>query len=420
MKVAYVTSMFPCWSETFILNELVDHHRAGIELSVFSLKKFSENIVHDAAVPFAEKTIYPLSVFDPRLWLMHGSLAVRQPAAYFRVLEQLLRLKVVDARVKINALGVFLLAPQFIRSAISRRIEHVHAHFATYPALLAWIIEWLAGIPYSVTAHVHDIYVNQDLLPLVCDGAKRIIAISEFNKKFIAERTGQALADKITVVHCGVDLSLFPFDEARSTRKDADTTLRILSIGRLSGIKGFPYLLDALRLLADEGVAFVCDIIGGGPQREYLEHRIQSLGLAGRVNLLGPKKSDEIPGYLKRADVFVLACATDAIEGQDGIPVVFMEAMAYGTPVIGTRLSGIPELIRYGETGLCAAPEDPVSLKQAIRYFIDHPREVESMRRRARALVEEAFNIETVCRRLRDIFPAGPSQRVTPQAGGNG
>ncbi|MHB1459390.1 MAG: glycosyltransferase, partial [Armatimonadota bacterium] len=356
MKVAYVTSMFPCWSETFILNELVDHRRAGVDLSVFSLKVFSEKMVHDAALPFIEKTIYPLSIFDPRLWLMHMSLAVRLPVVYFQVLMRLLFLEVKDCSVKRNALGVFLLSPRFIREAMEGQVDHIHAHFATYPALLAWIIERFSGIPFSVTAHAHDIYVNQDLLPLVIERAKTIVAISEFNKTFIVGKMGGGYADKIAVIHCGIDLSSFPFEE-HAVPRSSDGTLRILSIGRLSGIKGFPYLIDALKLLTDDGVAFTCDIIGEGPQRKELERKINSLGLDDRIKLLGAKKSDEIPTYLKRADLFVLACSRDEKEGHDGIPVVFMEAMAYGTPVIGTRLSGIPELIRHGETGLCAAAE---------------------------------------------------------------
>ncbi len=408
MKVAYITSMFPCWSETFILNELVDHRRAGVDLTVFSLKIFSEKMVHDGAVPFVRKTVYPFSVFDPRLWLLHVFLAAKRPAAYLRVLCRLLMLKATDSRVKRNALGVFLLSPRFVHAALSGRIEHIHAHFATYPALLAWMIERFAGIPFSVTAHAHDIYVNQDLLPFVCEEARTIVTISEYNKRFIVEKMGEAVAEKIAVVHCGIDLASFPFDKSRQEKGSENDALRILSIGRLSGIKGFPYLVDALKLLADEGVAFVCDIIGDGPQKDFLERRIGSLGLNGRISLLGAKKSDEIPGYLKRADVFVLACARDRIEGQDGIPVVFMEAMAYGTPVIGTLLSGIPELIRHGETGVCAGPEDSASLAEAIRYFLGHPREVEEMRRRARTLVEKEFDIEKNCRCLRDIFMRRP------------
>lgn len=417
MKVAYVTSMFPCWSETFILNEMVDHRRAGIELAVYSLKRSSETMVHDEALPFLPETVYPRSLFDPRLWFLHASLAIGRPVAYFRILGALLALRGSDPRVKLKALAVFLLSPVFVRASVAGRVDHVHAHFATYPALLAWIIGRFTGIGYTVTAHAHDIYVNQDLLPLVFREAKKIVAISEFNKRFIVEKMGRGIENSVAVVHCGIDTDSFPFAEDRPARGAGNGTMRILSIGRLSGIKGFPYLLEALRLLADEGIAFTCDIIGEGPQRGELERRIRSLGLEGRVNLLGARKSDEIPRYLKQSDLFVLACATDRLEGHDGIPVVFMEAMALGTPVIGTRLSGIPELIRHGETGICALPENPESLKESIREYLANPAGTETMRRRARALVDEEFNIARNCIRLREVFTEGKMGRRVGREG---
>jgi glycosyltransferase involved in cell wall biosynthesis len=294
---------------------------------------------------------------------------------------------------------VFLLAPPFVFAGKARRIERLHAHFATYPALLAWIAASFLKIPFTFTAHAHDIYVNQDLLPIVCGTAAEIVVISEYNRRFIVEKLGEEFAAKITVIHCGIDLNRLPFAERRVRREGA---LRLVSIGRLSGIKGFTFLIEALRLLQKTGCDFCCTIVGDGPLRKELERQVAEAGLSDRVDLVGSKKAEEIPPILQTADLFVLACAKDRIEGQDGIPVVFMEAMAQGLPVLGTRLSGIPELIRHEETGLLAQPHDPADLMRQIRFFSENPAAAEAMRAKARALVEAEFDAAKNCRLLRE------------------
>ncbi len=404
MKIAYIVSMFPCWSETFVLNEILDHHRSGEDVYIYSLKTHNEDTIHDDALPFIQKTLYPYSLFDPRLWLLHIYLLFTSPMIYTSTLLKILSLRVESMSVKLKAILTFLLSPKFIRETEDRGIDHIHAHFATYPALLAWVIKGFTDTSFSVTCHAHDIYVSQDILPLILKEAEGVVTISEFNREFLIKKVGIQYKDKIRVIHCGIDMERFVFAAERSLYKGGKDTLDILSIGRLSGIKGFPYLLNALRLLKDDGVRFYCRIIGDGPLRDSLIKQAKGLGLDGCVEFAGAKKVEEIPLFLNRADVFVLASATDDKEGHDGIPVVFMEAMACGTPVIGTRISGIPELIIHRKTGLCVEPEAPVHLKKAFKYIIENQDEVNRMRYEARAFVEKEFNVERTCRELRELF----------------
>jgi len=404
MTLTYIVSMFPCWSETFILNELVNHRRAGVDVSIFSLKKCSEDMVHEEAKTFLGKTTYAAGFFNPILWLSHLWLLLTSPVIYLKILFTLFFLKSTDNSVKIKALAVFCLAPTFITAARNKKTSHLHAHFATYPALLAWIIYCFTRIPFTLTAHAHDIYFNQDILAIIADDASAVVTISEFNKRFICQKLGEKYCNKIHVIHCGIDLNRFTYDTKRIFPQRDGQPLSILSIGRLSGIKGFSYLIEALRLLQNDGVSFVCNIIGDGPLKGQLKQQVDESGLAEQICFLGSKKSDEIPEYLKKSDVFVLACATDKIEIHDGIPVVFMEAMAYGVPVIGTRLSGIPELIRHQETGLCAEPENPSSLKDIMQIFIKNREKLPFMTQTARQLIEREFNIETNSSELRNLF----------------
>jgi colanic acid/amylovoran biosynthesis glycosyltransferase len=395
--------MFPCWSETFILNEIVTHIDDGMNVSIFSLKPFTEALVHPKAEALRDGVTYPLSFFNPKLYVLHLALLLKHSRQYLTILWKLLTLRTSSFRFKAMALAVFALSPGFVFSARNKTIEHLHAHFATFPALLAWILCRFLNIRFSYTAHAHDIFANSALLPLISPDACTIVTISEFNRDFILNILGREYAPKIVVLHCGVDLQELPYDRDRKSGPDGET-LKILSVGRLSGIKGFNYLIDALHLLDRDGVNYSCEIIGDGRCRNALKKQILDLGLNEKITLLGAMNNKRVLQHLREADLFVLACARDTFEVHDGIPVVFMEAMAVGTPVLGTKISGIPELIKHKITGLCAESANPVSLRDNIVYFMKNPQVVESMRLRARLHIEKEFDIRQLATQLQGYF----------------
>jgi colanic acid/amylovoran biosynthesis glycosyltransferase len=398
--------MFPALSETFILNELISHKKAGLEVAIFSIKKFNGGMVHDKAAPFIEKTVYLGVRFWMEIFFLHLYMLASKPTIYLSTLYKILLFK-TDIKIKLNSLAVFFCSPYYSFVAKKQNIAHLHAHFVTYPALLAWIISRFNKIPFSVTAHAHDLYLNQDILKLFSDDAKAIVTISNFNKSFILDKLGWNATAKgkiVSVIHCGMDLTAFDFNADKPSQYVADRKFRILSVGRLSGIKGFEYLLDALALLKQEGLEFSCQIIGDGPLRQELKMQSDSLNLDGCVIFLGAKRSEEVIAYLRDADLFVLACATDKIEVHDGIPVAFMEAMALGVPVVGTNISGISELIVHGVTGLCASPENPVSLKENIAHIMNDYSITFDLVKGARHIIEQQFDIEKNANDLRKIF----------------
>jgi glycosyltransferase involved in cell wall biosynthesis len=403
MRVSYVVSMFPCWSETFILNELVCLKNKGLDLNVFSLKECNEKLFHEEASQFVESTVYPLGIFNPFLYLLHLQLIVTNPLTCLTILVSLIK-HIRKPGILCKSLMVCLFSPYFVFKARKAGSEHLHAHFATYPALLAWVISGFTGIPFSFTAHAHDIYVDASILKIIYRDADSIVAISDFNKRFIAEVVDDERVEKVRVIHCGIDVDRFDYTPKSTGYGGDQGPLRLLSIGRLSGIKGFSYLIAALGRLRDLGVNFTCDIIGDGPLGEVLKASVRTLGLDVQVVFHGAKNGDEIRRFLRESDLFVLACARDKKEGHDGIPVVFMEAMAMGTCVVGTRLSGIPELVRHRITGYCAEPEDPESLANCLREAIEMLHTGASIRKTARALVEKEFNIAVNCNKLSSLF----------------
>jgi colanic acid/amylovoran biosynthesis glycosyltransferase len=404
VKLAYVVSMFPCWSETFILNELLDHRSNGLKAQVLSLKLCNESKKHDDAIPIIPDTLYPPNPWSWEIITGHICYFLKNPIRYTATLFSLFRMQTRNIEVHFKALAVFWLAGYFAKEVKKNSIEHLHAHFATYPALLAWIISRFVRISFTITAHAHDIYVDQGMLKLVAPHAGAIVTISEFNRNLIRKELGDSVGKKTEVIHCGIELKRFQFIESSWKDRTEERKLQLLSIGRLSGIKGFSYLIRAVELLCQEGVGVECRIVGDGPLREQLLALVHEKGLEKSIRFLGACRADEIHKLFKEADLFVLACARDPIEGHDGIPVVFMEAMAYGVPVIGTKLSGIPELIRQDDTGTLAESEDAASIKEMILAALRDPNKLDRMRRNGRLCVEKEFNIKKNGKRLRMLF----------------
>ena len=220
------------------------------------------------------------------------------------------------------------------------------------------VISKLTSIPFSFTAHAHDIFLDKTMLLEKCQAAKSIIAISNYNKNYIADCCKNGIASKIRVIHCGLDLS----NRDESLPTDDKTKNNIVSIGRLVRMKGFEYLIRALSKIKDK-INFKCHIIGGGPLKNDLQKLIEGLDLNGRVFLDGILDNHKVKEILRRATLVTLASIWDDKEGQDGIPVVLMEAMACGIPVIASKISGIPELIEDNKTGLLRSEEHTSELQ---------------------------------------------------------
>ena len=236
----------------------------------------------------------------------------------------------------------------------------MHAHYATYPALAAWLCRRLTGTPYSFTAHAHDLYVDQSMLARKLADAAFAVTISEHNRRFL-EAYGDAVAD--------------PRDPRRHRHRrrcpfrprgvPAEGPVRALCVASLQEYKGHAVLLEALAGTELERVEL--DLVGDGPLRAELERPGRRAG-ARRPGAIPREHAarTRCAELFDRADLFVLPSVV-ARDGQmEGVPVVLMEALAAGVPVVATRMSGIPELVHDGETGLLAAPGDPSELREAL------------------------------------------------------
>jgi glycosyltransferase involved in cell wall biosynthesis len=395
MKVAYIVSRFPHVSETFIVRELTAVAEEGIDVSLLSLFPPVDPTVHPAARPWIEVAWRPgarAAVAGLAWWALRrpvrltGSILVAA-AAYARQPTRLGR-----------ALVALALAAAHARRIAGDGTAHVHAHYATYPLLSAWLCHRLAGIPYSFTAHAHDLFVDQSFLRRRVADARFAVAISDYNRRFLA-----AYADAGTpvhVVHCGIDPSAYRF----RPRAPSARPLRALCVASLQEHKGHEVLLRALAYggPALEGVEL--DLVGSGPLRGDIERSARVLGLAARVRLHGSLPEPDVAGLLDRADCAVLPSRV-ARDGQmEGIPVALMEALAAGVPVVATRLSGVPELIRDGDTGLLAEPGSDDDLRRALTALLAEPAAARMRAEAGRRLVEAEFDLRASAATLAGLF----------------
>lgn len=383
LRLAYVMSRFPKLTETFILFELLAVERAGASVELYPLLRERESVSHPEADPLVERARY-LPFLSPaivrsQLWYLR-----HRPRTYLATLGTILRGTIRSPNFFFGALGVFPKVAHAGRMMAAQGIEHVHCHFANHPAIAGFVIHRLVGIPYSFTAHGSDLHVDRTFLWPKVREAAFVIAISEDNRREILQDCPPGAADgKVHVLHCGVDTDRFrPRPEGASS---ADGVLRILSVGSLHEVKGQGVLIEACRRLVRSGIPVHCTLVGEGPDRPALERTIRDAGLGDVVELVGRRTQAEVADLLAQSDVFTAPSVPTRSGKREGIPVVLMEAMATGVPVVASRLSGIPELVIDDDSGILVPPGDPEALVSAIRRLAEDP----ALRRRLGAAGRE-------------------------------
>jgi colanic acid/amylovoran biosynthesis glycosyltransferase len=398
LRIAYVVPMFPCWSDTWIVREIRAHLGRGVEVTILSLRHPTEPFAHADAQAMADRVVYARKGW--RAVLAVARCVARAPRASLGTLVEAVR----DLWRRPKALAKTVVGwwrtLSVAETIAERRPALVHAHFASYPSTSAMILSRLMGVPFSFTCHAHDVFVESHLLREKLSRAAVAVTISEFNRSFIAGRLGPWAGQRLSVIHCGVKLDEF---EYRAGPRDPAT---IVGVARLDEVKGFRVLVEACRILRDRGRTFRCEIIGEGSLRRALDAQVHKAGLEGLVSLPGAMPQDEVRARLRRAAVFAMPSVVAADGNRDGIPVALMEAMAVGTPVVSTTVSGIPELVRSGWSGLLCEPGDAAALAAHFETLFDDPERGACLAANARATIEEQFDSEREAEKLLDALRA--------------
>jgi colanic acid/amylovoran biosynthesis glycosyltransferase len=387
-RIAYVCKMYPRFSETFIVSEILAREAAGEDLEVVSLRPPADGRFH-ADLARVRAPVHYLDAATPRAKRLWGDLQAL--GSGIRVAELL------DAEVRDAAQAIELAA--LIEAG---GITHLHAHFGSAATTVARLAARLAGITYSFTAHAKDIFHASvdpvDLRRKLVD-AHHVITVSEFNLRFLRERYGRA-ADRVHRVYNGIDLDAFRADPTLDGR-DID----VVAVGRLVEKKGFDVLLEACALARDQGRPLRCRIVGSGERHDALRAQLDALGLQEQVTLVGPLPQDQVRAELRRATVMAAPCVHGADGNADGLPTVILEAMALGTPVVATPVTGIPEAVLDGTTGRLVAERDADALATALLELAADAVERRRFAAAARRHVEEHFASSRQAAQLRALLP---------------
>lgn len=395
---------YPRISETFISNEILLLESLGFTIHLFSMRHPRESFAHKSVERIRAGVDYlPQEILAGFFPLLYHNLraAARQPRRYLAAVRTAGRRFL---RTRKSATIKHLLQAGYLVDKLlpGRNIVHLHAHFAHSPTSVAMFAAALSGIPFSFTAHAKDIYTSdprqlREKMAL----ARFVVTCTEYNRRHLLD-IGRGGRTPVYRVYHGIDLKLF--GHASDEGRVPEMPYRLLTIARLVPKKGLPTVYRALRILKDRGVRFQHTLIGDGDDRESILSMIETLGLADDCRWLGTLPHEVVLAHYRKADLFVLGCEIAPNGDRDGIPNVYIEAMAMGVPVVGTRVSAVPELVSHGRTGLLVPPGAPAALADAMHRLLADG----SLRTRiidaARKRVIRDFDNQRLIRDLGDIF----------------
>jgi colanic acid/amylovoran biosynthesis glycosyltransferase len=391
--VAYVLKTYPRFSETFIVTEILAHEAAGQPLEIFALRPPSDthfqNVISLVRAPVTYIDAEPRRASD--LWSMLRDAGESMPGGWAG-------LEAARGHEMRDVYQAILVA----REARSRGVTHLHAHFASVATTVAQLAARFAGLPFTLTAHAKDIFhesVDTEQLRCKLADAKAVVTVSDYNVEYLRATYGAA-ASTVRRVYNGLDLEQFPFTEP------VGRPPVIVAVGRLVEKKGFAELIAACAQLRAQGREFRCEIIGSGPLRDALQAQIDGLGLSALVELLGPRPQSEVVKHVRAAALLAAPCVDGSDGNRDGLPTVLLEAMALGTPCVSTDVTGIPEIVHDGETGLLVPQRDVTRLAGAMDSLLAEPGLGSALAGRARRLIERHFDIHRNTILLRELFRA--------------
>ena len=377
LTIAYLINQYPKVSHSFIRREIIGVEAVGIRVKRFSLRSCSTELVDEADKLELERVRVVLAVGVVSLLFRLLRIAVTRPIRFLQALWLTLRLGWCSERGVLRHLAYLAEACILLRWFSDSDVAHVHAHFGTNSTTVAMLCRAIGGPPYSFTVHGPEEFDKVKAIALVekVERAAFVVTVSCFGKSQLYRWCEQGQWSKIHVVHCGVDDA---FLAQPSIAVEAEP--RLVCVGRLCEAKRHLLLLEAVGQLATEGLQFKLVLVGDGPLRAEIETLSARLGLQNYVEVLGWASNSEVRQHILASRAMVLPSFAE------GLPVVLMEALALGRPVISTYVAGIPELVEPGVCGWLVPSGSIEALTAAIRAALQLP--VEKLEQMGRAGAE--------------------------------
>ena len=358
LKIAYLVNQYPKVSHSFIRREILGLEACGLEVVRFSIRSCSTELVDAADKAELKKTQVVLEAGV--LALLSGLLQafLTRPVRLLLTVRLAIKLGWHSERGMLRHLVYLVEACLLLRWFREADISHVHVHFGTNSTTVALLCRVLGGPPYSFTVHGPEEFdkVAAIALPQKVERAAFVVAISNFGRSQLYRWCSPLHWPKVHVVHCGVDSEYLD-----SSLVPIPSDPKLVCVGRLCAEKGQLLLLEALGQLKQRGLACKLVLVGDGPLRGELEVTIARLDLHNHVEITGWADSAQVRQAILEARALVLPSFAE------GLPVVIMEALALGRPVISTYVAGIPELVEPGVCGWLVPPGSIEALMTAIQ-----------------------------------------------------
>ena len=407
LRIAYLTSAYGRPSDTFIRNEVRGLRQLGHVVSTFSIRRpDADATASDHVKEEQARTRYLVEQGTLRLLAALFRQLVFNPANSFRAMRAAWRLSPPGISNHLMH-GVYLIEAALLAEFLRQdNIQILHNHIGENSASVALLAAEFSGVPFSMTIHGPGVFFRPEKWSLAekIERSAFTAVITNFCRSQCMIFAAPATWDRLHIIHCTVQPDFLAdsttiFDQSDSTHES--TKARFVCVGRLCPEKGQLLLVRAAKGLIEKGRELAIVLIGDGPSRATIEEEIHTHGLEEHVQLLGWRDSDDVRKEVTSSTALVLPSFAE------GLPVVIMEALALGRPVVTTRIAGIPELVETGKTGWLISPGSQAELTEALDNAIDTDEaELQRMGEEGKRRIREQHNPDIEIARLAELFRA--------------
>lgn len=413
--LAFLSSEIPSPSATFVVRELSSMRRQGVEVVPFALRMPESDVLPIDGIPLLVETEYLYGRGPVRLLVAAFIQCVLSPWSSVKALGLAFRDVVLGdfnrplQRVKV--LGQVIAGLALARSVLRSGATHLHIQFAHAPATVGMYAAIASGLRFSITGHAHDLFCEASLLREKIERSAVFRTISRANRRALIDDLGE-IAERVEVVYCGVDRRMHEFTPL--AERDPE---HFLFVGRLVPKKGADLAIRALGRLVREAPerGWRLTVVGDGPERNRLHAMAAQEGVDDRVDLLGYATDDRLIELRRRAGALVLPCRRAHDGDRDGIPLVLMEAMAEGLPVVTSNLEGLDELVADCASGFVHQADDVENLADTLRRLVDSPNARAAVTQAAAERIAWHHDVDHQARRVLELIgmPSSPLRDLT-------
>lgn len=396
MKIAYLINQYPKISHSFIRREIQELEKKGLQIKRYSIRYSEDQLVDISDQKELDKTQFILNIGVAGLVINILKTIAFNPVNFLQALILTIKVGYGSDRGILRNLAYLAEACVLSFWLKKEQIKHIHAHFGTNSTTVAMLCCVLDDFTYSFTIHGPEEFDKPMAiaLPEKIKRATFVVAISSYGKSQIYRWCDYQQWGKIHIIHCGLEEKFIQTDVTSITQEN-----RLVCVGRLCPQKGQLLLLQAIGRLKEKGIICILTLVGDGELREEIEHLAEKLDIKEQIKITGWASSDEVKQQITQAKLMVMPSFAE------GLPVVIMESLALGIPVISTYVAGIPELVINGESGWLIPAGDIDALTVVIELALNLPVEkLEEMGKKGKIAVNQNHDINKETETLKKLF----------------